>query len=54
MKPKKKERRQDKDPSLERRPGWPKGKDDVINKYGTYEVQATCGMENEYPDIAQK
>ena len=30
-----------------------KGDDDVINKYGTYEVQRTSGMENEYPQIAQ-
>lgn len=36
-----------------RGPGWPDGKSDVINKYGTYEVQATCGTENEYPQIAQ-
>lgn len=42
------------DPPLNRRPGYPEGEDDVINKYGTYEVQATCGMENEYPQIAQK
>ena len=37
----------------ERGPGWPDGQDDVINKYGTYEVQAVCGMENDYPQIAQ-
>ena len=37
----------------ERKPGWPEGDDDVINKYGTYEVQRTSGMENEYPQIAQ-
>ena len=30
----------------ERKPGFPAGDDDVINKYGTYEVQRTCGMEN--------
>lgn len=36
-----------------RGPGWPDGKSDVINKYGTYEVQATCGMENDFPQIAQ-
>ena len=29
----------------ERKPGWPEGDDDVINKYGTYEVQATNGTE---------
>lgn len=37
----------------ERKPGWPEGDDDVINKYGTYEIQRTSGMENEYPMIAQ-
>ena len=37
----------------ERGPGQPEGKDDVINKYGTYEVQATNGTENDYPQIAQ-
>lgn len=37
----------------ERKPGWPEGDDDIINKYGTYEVQRTNGMENPYPMIAQ-
>ena len=37
----------------ERKPGWPEGKDDVINKYGTYNIQPTNGMENPYPMIAQ-
>lgn len=37
----------------ERKPGWPEGDDDVINKYGTYEIQPTSGMENRYPMIAQ-
>lgn len=37
----------------ERKPGWPDGDDDVINKYGTYEVQRTNGMENRYPMISQ-
>lgn len=49
-------RKQKKDrhaPTPERAPGWPQGRDDVVNKYGTYEVQATCGMENEFPMIAQ-
>lgn len=38
---------------LERKPGWPDGEDDIINKYGTYEIQPTSGMENPYPMIAQ-
>ena len=37
----------------ERGPGWPDGADDVINKYGTYEVQRTSGTENDFPQIAQ-
>ena len=37
----------------ERKPGWPDGPDDVINRYGTYEVQSTCGMENDFAMIAQ-
>lgn len=37
----------------ERKPGWPEGDDDVINKYGTYQVQRTNGMEHPYPMIAQ-
>lgn len=37
----------------ERKPGWPEGDDDVINKYGTYEVQRTNGTEHRYPMIAQ-
>ena len=36
-----------------RGPGQPDGKDDVINKYGTYEIQRTNGMENDFPLIAQ-
>ena len=36
-----------------RKPGWPDGPDDVINKYGTDEVLATCGTENDFPMIAQ-
>ena len=36
-----------------RKIGWPDGDDDVINKYGTYEVQRTNGMENDFPQIAQ-
>ena len=24
-----------------------------VNKYGTYEVQRTCGTENDFPQIAQ-
>ena len=41
------------DPNRHRGPGWPDGEDDVINKYGEYEVQATNGTEHAYPQIAQ-
>lgn len=33
--------------------GWPAGEDDVMNKYGEYEVQATNGTEHDFPQIAQ-
>ena len=33
----------------ERKPGWPDSEDDVINKYGTYEVQRNNGEENIHP-----
>ena len=36
-----------------RGPGRPDGEDDVIHRYGTYEVQATADTENAYPMIAQ-
>ena len=41
-------------PPLNRVPGQPEGQDDMINKFGTYQVQATCGRENEYPSIGQE
>lgn len=37
----------------QRGPGQPDSSDDVINKYGTYEVQRTNGTENDFPQIAQ-
>lgn len=36
-----------------RRPGQPDGADDVINRYGTYEVQQTADTDNTFPMIAQ-
>ena len=36
-----------------RGPGNPDSEDDMINKYGTYEVQRTNGTANDYPQIAQ-
>ena len=36
-----------------RGPGQPDSQDDVINKYGTFEVQRTNGTENDFPQIAQ-
>ena len=26
---------------------------DMVNRYGTYEIQSTCDTENQYPAIAQ-
>ncbi len=26
---------------------------DMVNKYGTYEIQRTCDTENDFPQIAQ-
>ena len=40
-------------PTPRRAPGWPEGRDDMINKFGTYEVQTTCGLEHPMPQIAQ-
>ena len=37
----------------ERGPGRPDSRDDVINRYGTYEVQDTADTDNRYPLIAQ-
>ena len=37
----------------ERRPGFPDGEDDLVNRYGTYEVQAIADTDNRYPMIAQ-
>ena len=36
-----------------RGPGQPDGKDDVINRFGTYEVQDTADTSNTFPAIAQ-
>lgn len=40
-------------PPTGRCPGQPDGPTDVINKYGTYNIQPTAGQENEYPQIGQ-
>lgn len=33
--------------------GFPITSFDIINKYGTYEIQPTCDMQAEFPTIAQ-
>lgn len=33
--------------------GQPEDSFELINKYGTYEIQPTCESENKYPEIAQ-
>ena len=40
-------------PPAERVPGYPDGPDDVINLYGTYEIQPTADTDHRYPMIAQ-
>ena len=40
-------------PPTERVPGYPDGPDDVINRYGTYEIQPTADTDHRYPMIAQ-
>lgn len=40
-------------PPTDRAPGYPDGPDDVINMYGTYEIQPTADTDNRYPMIAQ-
>ena len=40
-------------PPTARVPGYPDGPDDVINNYGTYEIQPTANTERRYPMIAQ-
>ena len=37
----------------DRRPGQPDATDDMINRYGTYEVQHTADTDNTFPMIAQ-
>ena len=33
--------------------GQPENSFELINKYGTYEIQPTCDSDNKYPEIAQ-
>ena len=40
-------------PSNHRDIGLPETAFDMINRYGTYEIQATAETENQYPAIAQ-
>jgi hypothetical protein len=40
-------------PCMEGVGGQPETTEEMINKYGTYEIQPTCGTENDYPQIAQ-
>ena len=34
-------------------PGLPETAFDMVNRYGTYEIQATSDTDNQYPAIAQ-
>lgn len=40
-------------PSVEYCQGQPMNCNDMVNKYGTYEIQPTADTENEFPKIAQ-
>ena len=42
-----------KSPAAEQIPGQPDSAWEMVNKYGTYEIQPTADTENEYPSIAQ-
>lgn len=42
-----------KTPSVDPIIGEPITSFDLINKYGTYNIQPTCDTQNEYPNIAQ-
>lgn len=42
-----------KTPSNKNNIGWPDTTTDLINKYGTYEIQPTCENQSKYPQIAQ-
>ena len=33
--------------------GQPETCDELLHKYGTYEIQPTCDSDNEFPEIAQ-
>ncbi len=39
--------------SAESYDGFPESSFDLVNKYGTYEIQPTCEMQSEWPEIAQ-
>lgn len=40
-------------PCVEYCQGQPTDCNDMVNKYGTYEIQPTADTENEFPKIAQ-
>ena len=42
-----------KNPSVQQIPGQPESAWELINRYGTYEVQPSNDSENEFPAIAQ-
>lgn len=48
----KKHTREEKTPSLRNVPGDPVTAWDMVNKYGTYNIQPTSDTENAYPAIA--
>lgn len=40
-------------PSANNYDGFPDDSFDLINKYGTYEIQPTCHMQTDFPQISQ-
>lgn len=40
-------------PSVKNETGNPETVFEMVNRYGTYEIQATADTENQYPAIAQ-
>jgi len=53
MKKKYKKKKDMKTPSSNSYTGFPENTFDLINKYGTYEIQPTCDLDADYPQIAQ-
>ncbi len=49
----KKSKRMKKQPSVLHLAGLPGTAEEMVNRYGTYEIQSTADTDNQYPAIAQ-